>query len=275
MTDLYPTTYRADLSKVWALLRLKAGGLRPADLQDRIPGINHRYARELLATLTVNGLAEVEQSDDGDFWVRTGNKPVGGLEYLDKESSGMVELNQTAKPTRKARKMSTKSATRVQSDTCLCGCGEATNGKSAFRQGHDARMVSRAAHAVQSTDPSELPAVVAHDYDANADIQDRINQVHDAFAAKVSDALATKFYDAAMNLWTKLAHQADGTARRPRATKGQVTVRGRQYDAIKRGDEVTYTTKSDPDGKVADDKVAATFVRAIKAADPEAEAVAE
>lgn len=101
---------------------------------------------------------------------------------------------------------------------CGCECGAPVNGKSLFRQGHDARLVSRAAQfTVLGTFREAVPAWV-NATDERDDIQYRIDQVTGQFNVRFSEALASKYNNAAMNLWTKTV-DAKGSGKPSKATR--------------------------------------------------------
>lgn len=110
---------------------------------------------------------------------------------------------------------------------CGCECGQVVNGKSAFKQGHDARMVSFATYAVVADGKApanfdhELVAQFVRQLNGDQDIQERIDSVTTAIEVRFSSALATKFHNAAMNRW------ADGASS---STKAQLR-------AVKRADK--------------------------------------
>lgn len=91
----------------------------------------------------------------------------------------------------------------VQFNGCGCECGQPVNGKSMFRQGHDARMVSRAArYVVLHQDPAQTIQAI-RELNYMTDLQELINQATRVVQVRFSDALGTKFWNAAMNLWGK------------------------------------------------------------------------
>lgn len=76
---------------------------------------------------------------------------------------------------------------------CLCGCGRIVGKRSKFAPGHDAKFVSDQVFAL----------VDQGGY--TGDIQQAIDDRADLITSTVSAALGTKFYNAAMNRWAKMA----------------------------------------------------------------------
>lgn len=81
-----------------------------------------------------------------------------------------------------------KQSARSLDGTCRCGCGQKVGKRSIFRQGHDAKMVSKLVERVRSGDLAPDMAIGA--------------------AALVSDALAYKTRRAVENAVSKLAKKA-------------------------------------------------------------------
>ncbi len=206
----------------------------PVDLAGKMR-INTRYARELIGLLHHDGL--VTESGFGGWTTTFEGRAALQLDTL---ASGVVDLPQNAHTGHQPKEnpMTSTKSDKVQSKPvelrkCSCGCGEIVAGKSKFRQGHDARMVSQLVAAVVGAGitaangtfkgatpvvPPAFNAVDAKMVVGNEDIQARINTATDAVAGLFGDKLAAKFNGAAMSGWAKY----DKPERAPRAAKAAV-----------------------------------------------------
>jgi hypothetical protein len=222
------TLANADTKRVIHLMDLGAI-VNPTDVVEEIPGVNHRYARELLGALVAGGRAEViEDADGDDTWRLTeaGRK-------LAKANQSVVNLPQTATTGQstkepKMTKTTKTTAAKNTTGTCGCGCGAETNRKSMFRQGHDARMVSQlVAAVVGGANTAKAAAIVPPAFDTKDakvvvgkdDIQHRI----DVAAANVTKAfgekLGVKAYGALMNGWQNFDKPSKAAAKKAPAAK--------------------------------------------------------
>lgn len=99
---------------------------------------------------------------------------------------------------------------------CLCSCGQTANRK--FRQGHDARLVSK---LVEATISGELTSLHADLLDTDAEafygsvLQQRIDWTFIGLNRRVSDRLADKFHNA-----IKRATSGKAKARRAKRDNG-------------------------------------------------------
>lgn len=115
------------------------------DVVDNVPGVNSRYARELLGTLQHADLIVITEGDEGDVWQSNPSYDTMTTEEAEAKFSEWAgpQAPLSATPTSKTRPA--KSASK-DPHTCLCGCGEAITTKALYRPGHDARhagMVGR------------------------------------------------------------------------------------------------------------------------------------
>jgi hypothetical protein len=195
----------------------------PTDVVEELPGVNHRYARELLGMLVTDGLAEVHDDPHGgaDVWRLTQK----GSD-LAQQRRHMVELNQhtghqpketpmasTKTKTSKTTTPAAKATKTGEARFCGCGCGAQVAGKSQFRQGHDARMVSQVVAAVtgwngKGKTAAVLPPVFTPDEVKSAtagsmDIQESITRTTKAIEAYFGSKLAAKANAALMSGWDK------------------------------------------------------------------------
>jgi hypothetical protein len=96
----------------------------------------------------------------------------------------------------------TKTATAAtdQPSTCKCGCGETVARQ--FKQGHDQRLVSNLASDLVRMDVWDGRCMgILTKADVKSDQQAKIDKVSGYVRDKLSDALATKVYNAAMRAW--------------------------------------------------------------------------
>lgn len=213
-----------------ALAALASEHLNASDLAAALD-INHRYARELLGLAAHYGWAEEAESDweTGAYQITT-----RGRAALDSESqvwfTGSVRGDHRE---RGGHKMATKTraSTEIEFRGCACGCGQTVAGKSIFRQGHDAKMVSQLTSAVVGHGKAE--AVVPPQFSGEAeatvtsteDIQHRINvataEVERLFGAR----LAAKAHSALMNGWANYD--------KPKRARGKGKVDGKAIEVVK------------------------------------------
>ncbi|HEU5046136.1 MAG TPA: hypothetical protein VFT75_18595 [Nocardioidaceae bacterium] len=217
---------------------LRESDASPADIAAAYPNtINSRYARELLALLVANGLARLVETPDGDLYSLT----TDGIAWLDSLASDGVKLNQrgTEPPNNKEPEMTTKTRNTKPASTtasCGCGCSQPVNGKSNFRQGHDARMVSQLVAAVVGTDagsrrnrqaaaivPPAFDSKVAADVTGSGDIQWRIDLATTEVGRLFGQKLADKAGNALMNGWSR-ENDRNTNPRARRATKAAAQV---------------------------------------------------
>lgn len=196
----------------------------PSELAVKL-NINVRYARELTGLLLNQALIELEDMADSDEYMVTH----AGRRVLDSKSNAVLPLSYKANATghrstkgnemikaSKPSKILTSVPAPAANDEgreCACGCGEAVSGRSVFRQGHDARMVSELAAALVGYHPKRgygggtvPPAFTDGERDqvTNADdIQHRIDQTVKTVEHYFGQKLADKTYNAAMSFWAK------------------------------------------------------------------------
>lgn len=212
----------------------------PVDLTDDTH-INSRYARELLALAVDQGLAEDVESDENDGWQLTaeGHR----IAALVANPNPVFQLNQTgAQGARNAHQeipmASTKTETKPAAKAaakpivfrkCGCGCNADVAGKTQFRQGHDARMVSQLTAAIVGSGASRnknTTAVVPPAFTpaqgksvtASTDIQARINEATDVVTKAHGPKLGAKVHNALMNGWTRTVGK-DGVVGKAKAAK--------------------------------------------------------
>lgn len=239
----------------------------PGDVVEEIPGVNHRYARELLGMLVTDGLAEVVDNPQGgaDMWRLTQEGA-----NLAQERRRMVELKkhtghtpkETPMASTKTRKSTktTRKPTTVPNDggnrVCGCGCGAIVAGKSVFRQGHDARMVSQLVAAVIGGGSSKAAAIVPPAFSeqdtktvtGSEDIQHRIDVATASVAAYFGDRLADKAHNAMMNGWAKYdkpepTRKAGKAAKAPKVVQAKVGRWTKEGHLTAEGDLVTTDAK--------------------------------
>lgn len=90
-------------------------------------------------------------------------------------------------------------ATLEKQAVCLCGCGEATNPRRDFRQGHDQRLVSMLAEEVVTGEGNRLGFDALPEAWTPGDMIERIERARRVVADQFSAGLATKFESAALN----------------------------------------------------------------------------
>lgn len=159
--------------------------------------------------------------------------------------------------------MTTKTAsTETRESTCRCGCGEPVT--RLFKQGHDQRLVSLLASDLVYLDVWDGRCLgILTKSDAKTDIQGRIDKVVGYVRVKLSEALGTKVYNAAMRAWelektrdqraaAKAERKAAANAKpkRARKTSGQ-----RAVDAATKGSVPSEVAGDAPEaGAVPADK---------------------
>lgn len=99
-----------------------------------------------------------------------------------------------------AKTTTAKTAAADTSKTCACGCGAPVERR--FKQGHDQRLVSNLASDLVHADVWDGKCMgILKGAAVRADIQERINTVTRYVRENLTDALATKVYNAAMRAW--------------------------------------------------------------------------
>lgn len=120
---------------------------------------------------------------------------------------------------------STKTQKTIKNMTGMCGCGCGSNVPSnrTFRPGHDARLVSLLVKAITGArggDRQYAATILELDLSQVNDQQAEIDDATRAISAKFGSPLAGKFFNAAMNSWTR---EVKGTERKAsKASKAQV-----------------------------------------------------
>lgn len=201
----------ADVRRILRLLQLDPRAT-PVDLALADGITNARYARELIGLARTLALVTDDESTGTDW--DTGR--------LALTPQGVLYLSQNATTTGHSPKEHTMASTKTQTAAktdktvtahdetvryCGCGCKTQVAGKSIFKQGHDARMVSHlVGSVVGSSKDGQTPPAFTVDQVATAtgseDIQYRINETAKAVESHFGAPLAAKFHQAAMNGWT-------------------------------------------------------------------------
>jgi hypothetical protein len=251
-------TPEQDTDLYTALEAVEAGHRHPSAISEYTEGrINVRYVRELVAVAKQLGLLVEVQTEEafdvleltaaGFARLDTGAQDMVGLNPEGKtpeppanrpEEHTMAKTNVTEISTAKAKKNSTPrggkdtgAAKGGEDRFCGCGCGQAVNPRSTFRQGHDARMVSQLACAVVGHSgwskadpvvPTVFGAAAAERITGSNDIQARIDEAAKLVEQHFGPALADKFHSAAMNGWDKALKQREPKGGAPKTVKAKV-----------------------------------------------------
>jgi hypothetical protein len=128
-------------------------------------------------------------------------------------------------------------ATDTETRACACTCGLQVTGKSRFRQGHDAKMVSRMVTETIQGNDVQITADAFVDGSAKDDIQHVIDGVTTAVVLHHGDRLADKYNQAAMNGWAKESAKADRQAKRAAAKQAKAEAKAAKVEDLGDGTE--------------------------------------
>jgi ATPase subunit of ABC transporter with duplicated ATPase domains len=162
-----------------------------------------------------------------------------------------------------ARKNATETPAATQPGVpqeCRCGCGEEVI--RLFRQGHDQKLVSNLASDVVHQDVWEGRCMgILKQADLKLDQQEKINKVAAYVGAKLSEALAAKFENAAQRQWEKQknrgareaakAERASAKASKPAKAKKETVSAAKAPVAAERATVVATATNDDVDADEA------------------------
>lgn len=219
-------------------------GRGPVSTSDLVgPGVNHRFAREVLGLLTNHGLVtEVPDDEHGTHEAY----------YWDSEDEALAlfdqEFGTPTTPTTKKETPAVKTPKTTEIRQCACGCEQYVAGRATFRPGHDARMVGQLARDLATGDGAYVKAITGVTPAVAPSTQEQIDQVANVIRIRFSPALADKVRSAATRAWER-TNRTPAQATEEVAPFPDVKVGRWTYPARRVGQVVERNTKRDGSGE--------------------------